>query len=128
MRQRGNLRERGAEQSPLLEMIHQHNCEERRNNRTRAQVPTPAPTLLGVRIDESIWSRVAKPQHIAMLEPLRPANPLAVDECSGIGFEINQVVAAARVPDYSVPISDVRIGKTQRSTFGIADRGLIALQ
>ena len=63
-----------------------------------------------------------------MLEPLRPANPLAVDECAGLGFEINQVVAAARVSDYRMTIGDVRIGKAQRRTFGIADRGFIALQ
>jgi hypothetical protein len=99
VRQRGKLGERGAEQSPLLEMIHQPNRQEYRNNRTRAQVPTPAPPLLRVRIDESIWSRVAKPQDVAMLEALRPANPLAVDECAGLGFEINQVVATTRVSD-----------------------------
>jgi len=109
-------------------MIHPSNCEEGRNDHTRAQVPTPTPPLLRVRIDESIWSRVTKPQHIAMLEPLRPANPLAVDEGAGLGFEINQVVAAARISDYGVTISDVRIGKAQRRTFGIADRGFIALQ
>ena len=63
-----------------------------------------------------------------MLEPLRPANPLAVDECAGIGFEIDQVVAAARVSDYSMTIGDVRIGKAQRRTFAIANRGLIAGQ
>src|ERR1700722_6862047 len=128
MRQRDNLRERRAEQSPLLEMINQPNCEEGRDHRTRAQVPSPAPSLLRVRIDESIWSRGAKPQHVAMLEPLSPANPLAVDVCARVGFEIDQVVASARIPYYSMTISDVRIGKAQRRTFGIADRGFIALQ
>src|SRR6202167_4576303 len=81
----------------------------------------PAPPLLRMGIDESIRRRAAEAQHITMLEPLRPANPITIDEGARPGFEIGQVVAAARVSDGRMAIRNAWIRDVQLRAFSAAD-------
>ncbi|HZC45077.1 MAG TPA: hypothetical protein VE243_01305, partial [Candidatus Acidoferrum sp.] len=109
-------------------MIEQAKRDEHRDHGGKAQIATPTPALLRVRINESIRRRAAKADCVAMFEPLRPPNARAVNERAGLGFETSYVVAAARILDDRMPTRDVRIGDLQSATFGVADRRLIALQ
>jgi len=95
-------------------MIHRCDCDEHSDNRAGAQVSPPAPALQRVRIDESVRSRAAEAENVAMLEFLFSANAVSVDEGAGSRFEIDDVVTAARVSDERMTIGDVRSGDFQR--------------
>ena len=126
---RGDLRNgRDGDQSPLLEMIHQHESDQNRDQGSDAQVASPAPPLLRIRIDESIWRRAAETQHVAVVEPLCPANAAAIDERAGCRLEIDQVVAATRISDDRMALRNIRISDAQPRIFGGADRSFVARQ
>jgi hypothetical protein len=109
-------------------MVCQSDCDERRHNRTGAQDPPPSSPLQRVGIDESIWSRRAKPQNVAVLERLPAANPPAIEKRAARGFEIDRIVFAVRISDDRVTICDARIRDSQRRPFRAANLGFIALE
>ncbi len=126
---RGDLRDgRHGDQSPLLEMIYQRESDQNCDEGSDAQVASPASPLLRIWIDESIWRRAAETQHVAVVEPLCPANAAAIDERAGRRFEIDQVVAATLVSDDRMALRNVRIRDAQPGIFGGADRSFVARQ
>ena len=120
--QRDNLREgRDGDQPPLLEMVRQCDRDQKCEQRSDAQIPSPTSPLLRIGIDESIRRCAAETQHVTVREPLRPANPPTIDERARPGLEIDDVVAAALISDDRMALVDVRIRDPQSRTFGAAD-------
>ncbi len=128
MGQRRNLCERGAEQSPLLKMIRQSDCEEQRDNGNRAEVAPPSTPLERVWIDKAVRRRAAEPNDVAVLEFLPATNLSPVDEGAVSRLEIDDIVTATRIADECVTIGDVGVGEPQSRPFGAADRRFIALE
>src|SRR5258708_33232952 len=128
MRQRRNLREGRAKQSPFLAMIHPSDCDECRDNRTRAQIPPESPPLQCVGIDKPVRRCATESQDVAMLELVLASNPPPVEEGAFIRLEIDHIVTAALVPDDRVAIRDARVGEVQSRAFRAADARLVALE
>lgn len=126
MRQRRNLRERGAEQSQLLVMIHQCECDKYRDDRARAQIAPPTPPLERIWIDKAIRSRATEADRVAVRELLLAANPPSIEIGAFGRFQIDNIVTAACVSDDCVTTRDARIRNAQSRPVCAADVRFIA--
>ena len=124
MRQRRNLRERGAEQSQLLVMIHQCECDKHCDDRARAQIAPPTPPLERIRIDKAIRSRATEADSVAVRELLLAANPPSIEIGAFGRFQIDNIVTAACVSDDCVTTRDARIRNAQSRPVCAADVAL----